>query len=268
MKKYFKNTGFLIGFLMVGAVFVFMLIGFVYTPFEPELIDSTNKLSPPSLTHLLGTDTLGRDVLSRMLTGSRISFLIGGAVCIIGGFFGTVIGAIAGYYGGKIDSLITKLIDTQMAFPGILIALMFIALLGRSVTNLILALSVMSIPRFARMSRGAFMKYKEQDFVSAARVRGASDLRIMAYHILPNITQELSVTVTLSFSSAIMSEAGLSYLGLGIAPPQASFGNILSEAQTAIFSAPWFVFIPMSAIVLLVLGFNLMSDAMQEINAK
>lgn len=265
LKKYFSNRNFTIGFCMVGFLFVIMVIGLFYLPHDPNEISTFNKLNPPSAANLLGTDHLGRDILSRVMKGARISFLIGFLVVVCGGIIGCTLGAISGYFGGVADEIITKLIDTQMAFPGVLLALMLIAVFGNSIQNMVLALSIMSIPRFARMSRSGFMKYRNAEFVKAARVRGASNLRILLLHIFPNIAQELLVTATLSFSGAIMSEAGLSYLGLGIQPPDPSFGKMLSEAQSCILLAPWYVMIPAAIITILVLGFNLMGDGLSEI---
>lgn len=265
LKKYFSNRNFTLGFIMVSILFLLMVVGFFYLPADPNKIDVLKELLPPSCENLLGTDQLGRDILSRVMVGSRISFFIGFCVVLCGGLLGCTLGGAAGYYGGKIDSIITKIIDTQMAFPGVLLALMLIAVFGNSVQNLILALSVMSVPRFARMSRSGFLKYRNSEFVKAAKVKGASDLRIMILHIFPNLLQELSVTATLSFSGAIMSEAGLSYLSLGIQPPTPSFGKMLSEAQNTILTAGWYVVIPAALITMLVLGFNLISDGLNEI---
>lgn len=265
IKKCFKNKSFTIGFIMVAFMLTVTIVGFFYLPYDPNAISVTESLKGFSADHLLGTDQLGRDVLSRLMKGARISFLIGFLVVVFGGILGTAIGGIAGYYGGMVDEVISKLIDTQMAFPGVLLALMLIAVFGSSVQNMILALGIMSIPRFARMSRSGFLKFRNAEFVKAAKARGASDFRIMAIHILPNISGELLVTATLSFAGAIMSEAGLSYLGLGIQPPNPSFGKMLSEAQDCILRAPQYVLVPAIAITILIMGFNLMGDGLQNI---
>lgn len=203
--------------------------------------------------------------MSRIMEGTRVSFLVGALTVAFGLVVGGMVGALAGYYGGKIDEVIMKLIDTQMAFPGILLALMLIAVFGNSLQNLILALGVMSIPRFARITRSGFIKYRDAEFIKAARSRGAGDGRIIFRHILPNIVPELIVTSSLGFAGAVMSEAGLSYLGLGIQPPTPSFGKMLSEAQGEILQAGWYVLVPAAAITLLVMGFNLIGDALQEV---
>lgn len=265
LKKLFKNSNFIVGFILVVIMMLLMIVGFFYLPYDINKMDVMNSLATPSGKHLLGTDHLGRDILSRIMQGAGISFIIGIAVVIFGLVTGTIIGAVAGYYGGKVDEIIMKLIDTQMAFPGVLLALMLIAVFGNNLANIILALGIMSIPRFARMARSGFMKYRDAEFVKASRVRGAGDLYIMVFHIFPNIVPDLIVTCSLGFASAVMSEAGLSYLGLGIQPPTPSFGKMLSEAQNYILQAPWYVMIPAIAITMLVMGFNLMGDGIQKV---
>lgn len=200
------------------------------------------------------------------MKGVQISFLIGVLVVVCGGAAGIAVGSFAGYYGGRVDEVIMKLIDAQMAFPGVLLALMLIAVFGNGISNTVLALAIMSVPRFARMSRSGFMKYRDADFVKAEKVRGAGGLRIRFVHILPNLTAELAATASLAFAGAVMSEAGLSYLGMGIQPPDPSLGKMLSEAQDCILRAAWYVLIPAVIIAVLVLGFNLLGDGIQEVN--
>ena len=265
LKKCLHNKNFIIGLCMVGLMVLVMVVGFFYMPYDPDAMDTENELQFFSAAHPLGTDQFGRDVLSRIMQGARVSFLVGALTVVFGLVVGGAVGAVAGYYGGKVDEVIMKLIDTQMAFPGVLLALMLIAVFGNSIQNLILALGVMSIPRFARITRSGFIKYRDAEFIRAARSRGAGDGRIIFRHILPNIVPELIVTSSLGFAGAVMSEAGLSYLGLGIQPPTPSFGKILSEAQGEILQAGWYVLVPAAAITLLVMGFNLIGDALQEV---
>lgn len=265
LKKCLHNKNFIIGLCMVGLMVLVMVVGFFYMPYDPDAMDTENELQFFSAAHPLGTDQFGRDVLSRIMQGARVSFLVGALTVVFGLVVGGAVGAVAGYYGGKVDEVIMKLIDTQMAFPGVLLALMLIAVFGNSIQNLILALGVMSIPRFARITRSGFIKYRDAEFIRAARSRGAGDGRIIFRHILPNIVPELIVTSSLGFASAVMSEAGLSYLGLGIQPPTPSFGKMLSEAQGEILQAGWYVLVPAAAITLLVMGFNLIGDALQEV---
>ena len=265
LKKCLRNKNFILGSCMVGLMVLIMVVGFFYMPYDPDVMDTEHELQFFSAAHPLGTDQFGRDILSRIMEGTRVSFLVGALTVVFGLLVGGAVGAVAGYYGGKIDEVIMKLIDTQMAFPGVLLALMLIAVFGNSLQNLIFALGIMSIPRFARITRSGFIKYRDAEFIKAARSRGAGDGRIIFLHILPNIVPELIVTSALGFAGAVMSEAGLSYLGLGIQPPTPSFGKMLSEAQAEILQAGWYVLVPAAAITLLVMGFNLIGDALQEV---
>ena len=265
LKKCLRNKNFILGSCMVGLMVLIMVVGFFYMPYDPDVMDTEHELQFFSAAHPLGTDQFGRDILSRIMEGTRVSFLVGALTVVFGLLVGGAVGAVAGYYGGKIDEVIMKLIDTQMAFPGVLLALMLIAVFGNSLQNLIFALGIMSIPRFARITRSGFIKYRDAEFIKAARSRGAGDGRIIFLHILPNIVPELIVTSSLGFAGAVMSEAGLSYLGLGIEPPTPSFGRMLSEAQAEILQAGWYVLVPAAAITLLVMGFNLIGDALQEV---
>ena len=265
LKKCLRNKNFILGSCMVGLMVLIMVVGFFYMPYDPDVMDTEHELQFFSAAHPLGTDQFGRDILSRIMEGTRVSFLVGALTVVFGLLVGGAVGAVAGYYGGKIDEVIMKLIDTQMAFPGVLLALMLIAVFGNSLQNLIFALGIMSIPRFARITRSGFIKYRDAEFIKAARSRGAGGGRIIFRHILPNIVPELIVTSSLGFAGAVMSEAGLSYLGLGIQPPTPSFGKMLSEAQAEILQAGWYVLVPAAAITLLVMGFNLIGDALQEV---
>lgn len=265
LKKCLRNKNFILGSCMVGLMVLIMVVGFFYMPYDPDVMDTEHELQFFSAAHPLGTDQFGRDILSRIMEGTRVSFLVGALTVVFGLLVGGAVGAVAGYYGGKIDEVIMKLIDTQMAFPGVLLALMLIAVFGNSLQNLIFALGIMSIPRFARITRSGFIKYRDAEFIKAGRSRGAGDGRIIFLHILPNIVPELIVTSSLGFAGAVMSEAGLSYLGLGIKPPTPSFGRMLSEAQAEILQAGWYVLVPAAAITLLVMGFNLIGDALQEV---
>ena len=265
LKKCLRNKNFIVGAAMVGLMVLVMVVGFFYMPYDPDAMDTENQLQFFSAAHPLGTDQFGRDILSRIMEGTRVSFLVGALTVVFGLLVGGFIGSVAGYYGGKLDDVIMKLIDTQMAFPGVLLALMLIAVFGNSIQNLIFALGIMSIPRFARITRSGFIKYRDAEFIKAARSRGAGAGRIIFRHILTKIVPELIVTSSLGFAGAVMSEAGLSYLGLGIKPPTPSFGRMLSEAQGEILQAWWYVLVPAVAITLLVMGFNLIGDALQEV---
>ncbi len=265
MKKYFANKSFLAGFSLICFFALLILTGFFYLPYDPDFPNTAEKFASFSARHILGTDHLGRDVFSRILVGARISFGIGFAVMLAGFLSGLLLGSISGYFGGIIDLLIQKMISVLMSFPGILLALMLIAVFGTDAKITVLALCLMSVPRFTRITRASFLKYKTSLFVKSARSRGASHFRIMIYHILPNIMPELLVTCSLSFALAILGESGLSYLGIGIQPPTPSFGRMLNDAQRFIFSYPAGVMIPAFFLTLLVLGFNLLGDGISEI---
>ncbi|MGD1822867.1 MAG: ABC transporter permease [Pleomorphochaeta sp.] len=265
MKKYFKNKNFLTGFIFLSFILIVILLGMIKLPFEINNIDISNKLLSSSKEHLLGTDHLGRDILSRIMVGARLSVEIGFYVVLLGFIIGTPIGAIAGYYSKYIDEIIKKVIDTLMSFPGVLIALMIIAVFGVSTKNIIIALTIMSIPRFARIARGGYYSYKNSPFVLATKARGASNFRIMVIHIFNHIYGEIIVTASLTFASAVLSEAGLSYLGLGIQPPNPSLGKMVSEAQGYILQKPSYVIIPSIFIIILVMGFNLLGDGINKV---
>ena len=198
LKKCLRNKNFILGSCMVGLMVLIMVVGFFYMPYDPDVMDTEHELQFFSAAHPLGTDQFGRDILSRIMEGTRVSFLVGALTVVFGLLVGGAVGAVAGYYGGKIDEVIMKLIDTQMAFPGVLLALMLIAVFGNSLQNLIFALGIMSIPRFARITRSGFIKYRDAEFIKAARSRGAGDGRIIFLHILPNIVPELIVTSSLA----------------------------------------------------------------------
>ena len=268
MLKYFRNKTFLTGIILFGLIFLFMTAGLIHTPFDPNEICPEEKLLAPSKTHLLGTDNLGRDVLSRIMAGTRISILLGFCVMIFGLVSGLILGSISGWFGGTTDIIVMKLINTQMAFPGILLALMLVAVFQPDIKITFLSLCIMSIPHFTRITRACYIKYRNSLFVQAAKARGAGNFRIMYIHILPNIISELLVTATTSFSMAILSESGLSYLGLGVQPPHPSFGRMLNDAQHYIFTNPAGVLIPLSFLCLLVSGINLIGDGISQVNRK
>lgn len=259
-----KNKNLIIGMILVGFLFLLLLISFFYLPYPPNQMDSANVLAMPSKQHLLGTDNFGRDILSRVMKGSWMAFGIGFGAVLIGMIIGVCSGAIAGYFGGWIDEIVMRLMDAKMSFPGVILALVMITVFGNSIGNMIVALGIMAIPRFCRITRTGFMQIKELDYIKAAKSRGISDFRIMVFHILPNLSSSLLVTFTLGISSAILSEAGLSFLGLGIQPPHPSWGRMLYEAQSYLLTDPLYAIIPGVMITILVLGFNLLGDGLRD----
>lgn len=254
------NVNLIIGITLISFVLLLVVVGFFYTPYDPNQMDIMAKNKAPSLQHLFGTDYLGRDILSRVMEGAGTTFLIGLATVAIGAVVGTLVGAITGYYGGILDEILMRLNDGLTSFPSILLALVFVSILGTGKYNIILALGIIFIPSFARVVRSEYIVQKQLDYVKNAKLMGASDMRIMFVHILPNTSSILLSAITVGFNNAILAEAGMSYLSLGVQPPDASLGRMLAEAQTYLFNAPWFAIAPGVMIVITVLGFTLISE--------
>jgi peptide/nickel transport system permease protein len=264
-KQLFKSKPLMIGSSLIGVLLLLMLISLFYTPYGPNEMNASMRLASPQLTHLFGTDNFGRDIFSRIMNGAQTAFLIGFSSVAIGLVFGVLIGAIAGYFGGWLDEIIMRIIDAMLAFPGILLAIMLVSVFGPGLNNTIIALGIMSIPSFSRIARSGFIQYKEFDFVKASIAKGAGPLRIIFYHILPNMVSSLVVATSLRFSGSILAEAGLSYLGLGVQPPNPSWGRMLNEAQPFMINAPWYVLITGVVITVMVLGFNLIGDGIRDL---
>jgi len=235
------------------------------TPQDPAYIDLPSRLSPPSVQHWCGTDELGRDILSRLVYGSRISMLVGSCVVATSLALGLIVGSIAGYYGGRIDRFINIVVmNAFLSFPGILLAIAFVAFRGPGIFNLVLALSLGGWVGYARVVRGQVLAVREREFVEAARALGASDLRIIVRHILPNIIQPVIVQAAIGMAGAILAEATMSFLGLGAPPPTASWGAMLNDARAHLFDAPHLVLFPAAAVMLAVLAFNFIGDALRD----
>ena len=251
--------------VMITAVFaVLMLIGFIHTPYSPNAMNASEKFMAPSPSHIMGTDNFGRDIFSRVLKGISMTGLVAVSTVAIGGGIGTVIGAVTGYYGGIVDEVIMRINDALNGFPSILLALVIVSIAGPGKYNVIMALGILFIPSFARIVRSEYISLKERDFVKSARLMGAGNLRIIFRHIFPNVLPTLFVTITIGFNNAVLAEAGLSYLGIGIQPPDASLGSMLSDAQSFLFTAPWYAVMPGVTIVLFVLGFSLLAEGIRE----
>lgn len=251
-----------IGGALSGTITALILIGCIWTPYDPTAMES-GKFLPPSMAHLLGTDNFGRDIFSRVLQGAGTSFFIAVCVVLIGCLGGIVIGSLCGYYGGVADLVLTRVCDSITAFPSILLALVIIAVLGSGVYNIVLALGILFIPSFARVVRGEFARCRDLNYIKSARLMGVSNGRIMVCHILPNTWPVLLSSITIGFNNAILSEAGMSFLGLGIQPPYASLGSMLSDSQTYLKSAPWYALGTGGAIIVLILGFSLLGEGLQ-----
>ena len=245
-------------------VLVALLAPFI-SPYDPFAIDVEHVLEPPSLTHPCGTDLLGRDVLSRLIYGARISLEVGILAVGISLAIGVVLGAIAGYYGGWVDTVISRAIDIMLCFPTIFLILAVIAYLEPSIVNIMIVIGLTSWMGVARLVRAEFLSLKERDFVLAERALGASPWRIIFVHILPNALPPILVSATLGVGSAILVESALSFLGLGVQPPVPSWGNMLTEGKETLEVAWWLSVFPGLAILITVLAFNLLGEAIQEV---
>jgi peptide/nickel transport system permease protein len=233
-------------------------------PHDPGKTDVSLKLQSPSSQHVLGTDQLGRDVFSRMLYGSRISLSVGFVAVAISILIGILVGALAGYYGGWVDSLLMRFVDIMICFPSFFLILTVVALLGPSLLKVMFVIGITSWMGTSRFVRAEFLSLRERDFVQAAQALGVRDLRIIFRHILPNALAPVFVTATLDVATAILVEAGLSFLGFGAQPPAPSWGNILTEGRTYIFDAWWLTIFPGLAILITVLSFNLLGEGLRD----
>jgi len=253
------------GVVLVIVFMIFALFAPWIAPQDPTSIHLPSRLDPPSSAHWFGTDELGRDILSRVIYGARISMLVGSCVVLASLALGLIIGSIAGYYGGAIDRFINVvLMNAFLSFPGILLAIAFIAFRGPGIFNLVLALSLGGWVGYARLVRGQVLAAREREFVEAARALGASDLRIIVRHILPNIIQPVVVQAAIGMAGAILAEATMSFLGLGVPPPTASWGAMLNDGRAHLFDAPHLVLFPALAVMLAVLSFNFIGDALRD----
>lgn len=234
-------------------------------PDDPAALDLQGRLIGPSTVHWFGTDELGRDILSRTIYGARISLIVAVSVVGLSLAIGLVAGCVAGFYGGWLDTAINVYVmNAFLALPGILLAIAFVAFMGPGLGNVIVALAISGWVGYARLVRGQVMAVKEREFVEAARALGASDLRILSRHVLPNIVQPLIVQAAIGMATAVMAEATLSFLGLGVPPPAASWGSMLNDARSHLFDSPHLVFFPAMAVMLCVLAFNFIGDALRD----
>ena len=252
--------------VLLAVLFAVMAVGAPWlAPANPAAIDLAHRLAAPSAAHWLGTDQLGRDILSRIIYGARLSLTVAVSVVALSLGVGIILGGIAGFYGGAIDTALNIFaMNAFMALPGILLAIAFVAFLGPGLLNLILALSIGGWVGYARLVRGQVLAVREREFVEAARALGASDLRIFTRHILPNIVQPLIVQAAIGMAGAVLAEATLSFLGLGVPPPTASWGSMLNDARAHLFDAPYVVVPPAIAVMLCVLCFNFIGDALRD----
>jgi peptide/nickel transport system permease protein len=256
--------------LKVGATIVIVaalaaLVGPALTPFDPASQDLALRLAAPSRAHPFGLDELGRDILARILAGGRISFLVGVTVVSVSSVAGTLLGALAGYFGGVVDDVISRVIDTLLSFPGLLLAIALVAVLGPSLGNVLFALTIIGWVGYARLVRGQVLRAREFEYVQAARALGAPTPRVLWRHVIPAAIPAVVVQATLGMAGAIIGEAALSFLGLGVQPPTPSWGTMLNGGRAHLLDAPHLTIFPGLAIALLVLGFNFVGDGLRDL---
>jgi peptide/nickel transport system permease protein len=264
MNRVLRNPLAFWGFVIIASVLAFALLAPLLSPYDPDAIDVKSILLPPSAAHLMGTDSLGRDVFSRMLYGARISLLVGFVAVGIATVIGVILGAISGYYRGWVDVLIMRLVDVMLSIPTFFLILAVIAFLTPSIWNIMIVIGLTSWMGVTRLVRAEFLSLREREFVLASATLGARDHRLIFRHLLPNSLTPVIVSFVLGVASAVLVESGLSFLGLGVQPPQASWGNILTEGKEYIQFAWWLSFFPGMAILLTVLGYNLLGEGLRD----
>ena len=264
MKRFFGSLNFTVGFGLSVLVVMMAMTSLVWTPYDANSMSPRERLQSPSGAHPLGTDQYGRDILSRVMVGAVNSIIVGLVTVAIGLSLGVLLGLMSAYYGKFVDESIMRLSDLLFGFPAVLTAILITSILGPSVINAMLAIGIFYIPVFARLTRAVAMSIWEREFIVAARASGIGEWAITWRHVLPNILSPLLIQGTIQFAVAILAEAGLSYLGLGTQPPDASWGRMLNEAQTFMALAPWMAVFPGVAIAWAVLGFNLLGDGLRD----
>jgi ABC-type dipeptide/oligopeptide/nickel transport system permease subunit len=265
LRRFSRNRGAVAGAFVAALFLAIALLARWLAPYDPLAQDLAVRLQPPGPAHWLGTDDLGRDVLSRLISGAGISLQVGLLSVGLAFAAGSAIGLAAGYLGGWFDELLMRAIDIVMAFPTVLLSILVVAVLGPSLTNAMIAVAIVNVPSYARLVRGSALAVMRQEYIEASRAIGAGHLRVAALHVFPNCLTPLVVQATLGIASAILETAGLSFLGLGAQPPTPEWGAMLNGARAFIRSAPWTVTFPGLAIVIVVLGFNLLGDGLRDL---
>jgi len=262
MKRLLKNFAFTSGAILTIVLVLMALAAPLLAPFDPDVQDTSRRLEAPSHDHPLGLDDLGRDVLSRILFGARVSLRVGFSVVILGSLIGVFLGSIAGYFGGAADLIVMRVCDILLAFPGILLAIALVAVLGPSLNNVIIALAIINWVGYARLVRGQVLKVREMEYVTAAKALGARSPRVILRHVLPNVINPIIVMATLGLAGVILAEAALSFLGLGVQPPTPSWGKMLDSGRRYLGVANHLAIFPGAAIMLAVMGLNFLGDGL------
>lgn len=253
-----------IGLFMTAAAVLVAVVGVFWTPYSTTAMSAAEKFDAPSLKHLFGTDNYGRDIFSRVMKGAGTTIFISSLIVLISSSLGILIGALTGYFGGILDEVVMRFTDAVNGFPSILLALVVISVMGSGKENLILSLGIVFTPSFVRIVRSEFIRLRDAEFISRARLMGVGRFRILFVHILPNIFSIFWVSVMIGFNNGILAESGMSYLGIGTKPPDASLGQMLSDAQGYLGSAPWYALAPGLVIVWIVLGFSLLGEGLRQ----
>lgn len=263
-KRLLKNKAAVVGGLIILFIILVGIIGPLFLKTDPNAQDLVNKLQPPSKEHWFGTDNFGRDIFTRIIFGTQLTLKVGFLSVFIGGVVGVVLGIVAGYYGGMVDTITMRIMDVLLAFPGILLALAIVSVLGGSLTNVIIAVGIFSVPAFARIVRGSTLQVKKLEYIDAVKALGASDGRIIFLHILPNIMSPIIVQATMRIATAILTASGLAFLGLGAQPPAPEWGAMLNDGRTYMHNASHMVMFPGMMIIIVVLAFNIFGDGLRD----
>jgi peptide/nickel transport system permease protein len=263
-KRATRSGGLVVGVALTLAMVLVALFAPWIAPYDPDDQNVLLNLAAPSAEHPFGNDVFGRDVLSRVIWGSRVSLFVGSVATLAGILVGTVVGIVSGYYGGLVDKLITAATDILLSFPQLIMGLILVAVLGPRLFNLILAIAITAVPAFIRVARGSTLAMKERDFVDACRALGFGDLRIMFLHVLPNIMDEVVVMGSLWLAAAIRTESTLAFIGLGVPPPTATWGGIIREGFDNLLDAPWLSIFPSLAILTVMIALNLVGDGLRD----
>lgn len=263
-KRLSKNKAAVVGGFFILLFIVVSIVGPFLTTKDPTEVMMLNKLQPPSAEFWFGTDNFGRDIFTRIIHGMGLTLKVGFLSVAIGGSIGVVFGIVSGYYGGKIDTIIMRVMDVLLAFPGILLALAIVSVLGGSLQNVIIAVSIFSVPAFARIVRSSTLSVRQLEYIDAVRALGASDFRIIFKHILPNVVSPIIVQATLRIATAVLTASGLSFLGLGAQPPEPEWGAMLNDGRTYMKTAPHLMLFPGMMIAIVVLAFNIFGDGLRD----
>lgn len=259
-----KNRLAMFGLALIVLLLLIAVFADVIAPYEVDAQDLANKFMKPGAKHIFGTDEFGRDIFSRIVYGSRYSLMIGAVAATLSAVIGMLVGSLAGFYGGKTDNLLMRLIDIMLAIPSTLLGISIVAALGNGIRNVIIAVAIGAVPAYARIVRASILSVKEQEYIEAARSIGASDFRIIMKHILPNCLAPIIVQITMSVAKAILEASALSFIGLGVQPPSAEWGAMLSAGRAYIRKAWWIVTFPGLAIAMIIFGLNLFGDGLRD----